>query len=111
MKAIVAIVCGLTLMLGQLFPARAASGCAPVAKADCGCGGKMACCAEKSAASNPVPATPARGGSENQSMSSIPVAAAWVLPAAGTVAICPANHFSAPQYGAPIFARNCARLI
>lgn len=110
MKAILAILCGCSLLFGQMLPA-AASSCATAVKTDCGCGGKMACCAKKSAPYSPAPATTERGGSENQIVSLIPATVVWVLAAAGTSSLSPANHFAAPLPAAPIFARNCSRLI
>jgi hypothetical protein len=107
MKVIAAIVCALTLVLGQ-FPALAASVCAAPVKAGCHCSGKMACCSQNDS-STPAPATPARTGSDdqNQFWAQVPAAVFIGFPAAGTTSVCPAKNFSP----APVFARNCVRLI
>ena len=110
-KVMVAILCGLSLLLGQMFPASAAGVCPAPVKANCGCGGKMACGAEKSPSSAPVSAPPVRAGSENQILPFVPATVFWVLSAAGTMPNCPANHLVSPHAAAPIFVRHCVRLI
>jgi hypothetical protein len=109
-KALLAIVCGLSLLLGQVFPA-AAPVCTVTVKACCDCGGEMACCAEKSAPTAPAPATTERAGSENQLLAFVPATVVWVLAAAGTTPICPTNNFVFSSHTAPIFALHCTRLI
>jgi hypothetical protein len=109
-KATLTILCGLSLLLGQMFPA-AASSCATAVKTGCGCGGKMVCCAAKSAPASPAPAPTQRAGPETQIVSLVPATVVWVLAAAGTASIYPANDFAAPLPAAPIFARHCTRLI
>jgi hypothetical protein len=109
-KAILAILCGLSLILGQTLPVSAGS-CATAVKTDCGCGGQMACCAEKSAPTSPAPASTERAGSENQIVSLVPATVVWVLAAAGTSSLSPVKGFAAPLPAAPLFARHCSRLI
>ena len=111
MKAIVAMIFAVALVLGQ-FPALAANVCAAPAKACCHCGGKMACCSQNDSPA-PAPATPARTGTEdqNQLLAQVPAAVFIGFPAAGTTSFCPANNFSSSFAAAPIFARHCVRLI
>jgi hypothetical protein len=110
-KGVATILCALALMLGQ-FPALAANACAAPVKACCHCSGKMACCSQNDS-STPAPATPARTGSEdqNQLWAQVPAAVFVGFPAAGTIAFRPASHFSPTFASAPLFARNCVRLI
>ena len=106
-----AILCGLSLTLGQVVPAMAAGVCATPARACCGCGGKLACCSEKSAPSSSAPATSVRAGSENQILSPGLTVVFMFLPTAGDSTLRSANNSSSPHSAAPIFARHCVRLI
>ena len=96
------------LLLGQMFPAAAVN--LPVT-ADCGCGGKMACCAQKSHSTTPAPAIPQRVGFENQILLHRLATLAVVFSPAEIPAFASAEKF-APHFAAtPIFARHCLRLI
>ena len=113
MKAAWAIVCSLVLVAAQLFAAPLPASCAkaPV-RACCHCGGKMSCCRSQSASnSQPVPANSVRTGAQNQFLLLTSSVAAWVLPDARSVEF--SFSFSSPltANGAPLFARDCARLI
>ena len=104
MKFALTIVCSLLLLLGQVMAA-------PVANAaDCGCGGKMACCKQAQVPPAP-PAATAQLGSQNQMVSPVPVLVIWVLAPAGTLSISPTVASSLTAAAAPLFARNCVRLI
>jgi hypothetical protein len=106
-KIALAIVCSLFLVLGQAMALPVPAASAGAAVKDCGCGGKMSCC--RHASQPPVAAAPA--SSQNQIVSPAPAVAAWVLAKTGTSKISPAVSPSLAVGVAPIFARDCARLI
>jgi len=111
-KAIAAIICGLLLIISQLFSVAAtAKAVGHPAKQCCACGGKMACCSEQSTPAPQPTANTVRVGSENQLSSPVPVVVVWVLATAGTPSISPTVSLI-PHLGvAPLFARHCSRLI
>jgi hypothetical protein len=103
-KAALTILCSLLLFLGQAVAA-------PVFGAmDCGCGGKMACCKPAQVPQAP-PAATAQLGSQIQMVSPVPAVMVWSLAPAGTFSISPTVSPSLTAGVAPIFARNCSRLI
>jgi len=106
-----AIVCSLLLAWTPFVPAQApAAGVVRVAHACCHCG-KACCAAPASPQSQPVPATPVPAPSQSQLLTLAPAVLAWTLPDA------PAFGFSASvsslltANAAPLYARDCARLI
>jgi len=110
-KTTLVIVCSLLLAWTPFVLAQApAAGVARVAHACCHCG-KACCAAPSSPVSQPLPAAPVPASSQNQLLTLAPAALAWTLPAA------PAPGFSASvssrltANAAPLYARNCARLI
>jgi hypothetical protein len=108
-KIALTLFCSLLLILGQ-----GASASMPVVgigqvKKDCGCGGRMSCCRQASVP-QPLTAT-APASSQNQILSPVPAAVIWVLASAGTASISPTVSPSLSTGAAPIFARDCARLI
>jgi hypothetical protein len=105
-KIALAIVCSLFLVLGQAA-VLSAPACAGHVEKTCGCGGRMSCC--RHASQPPVAAAPA--SSQNQIVSPAPAVAAWVLAKTGTSKMSPAVSPSLAVGVAPIFVRDCARLI
>jgi hypothetical protein len=110
-KTTLAIVCSLLLAWTPIVPAQApAAGVARVAHACCHCG-KACCAAPSSPDSQPVPAAPVPASYQSQLLTLAPAALAWILPDA------PAPDFSTSvsslltANAAPLYARNCARLI
>ena len=106
-KIALAIICSLFLVLGQAIALPVPAASASAAVKECGCGGKMSCC--QSASQPPVAAAPA--GTQNQILSPAPALVAWVLASAGAAQISPAVSPFLSVGVAPIFARDCARLI
>jgi hypothetical protein len=106
-KIALAIVCSLFLVLGQALAVSVPVASAGPAVKDCGCGGKLSCC--RHAAQPPVATAPA--SSQNQILSSAPALVAWLLAATKTAHISPTVSPSVSAVAAPIFARDCARLI
>jgi hypothetical protein len=103
-KIALTILCSLLLMLGQTMAAPVASA------ADCGCGGKSACCKQAQVPTAP-PAATVPASSQIQMVSPVPAVVVWSLAAAGTFSISPTVSPSLTAGVAPIFARNCSRLI
>jgi hypothetical protein len=72
----------------------------------------MNCCATKSLPdSQPTPAVPAQSSSQNQLLLLAPAIVIWTLPEneAGSISSITVSPSSAT--GAPLYARDCARLI
>jgi hypothetical protein len=106
-KTVFSILCGLMLVWAQ---AAVAAIPATVQAENCGCGGKMACCQ----AAPTMPAAPldvTTSGAAQQILSSVPVAVVWVWAATGTSSFSPAHSILLTVDAAPLFARNCVRLI
>jgi len=85
---------------------------ASAAKADCGCGGKMPCCAAQPVRTPPpLSASPAPAGNQNQLPVPLQSVAAWILPDA---ALRRFPHIASTFFssrGTALYARDCARLI
>jgi hypothetical protein len=113
-KLLLAIVCsfvlaGAPLLLARTSPPVCAKHSMP---ACCRHGGTMPCCnAKPPSNSQPLPAVPTQSGSQSQLSFLAPAVLIWTLPAN------PANLISSlalpfsTAIGAPLYARNCARLI
>jgi len=97
------------LLLGQAVVFNVPAGNASHAEKNCACGGNMSCCQTASVPQAPVTAAPV--SSPNQLLVPVPAAVLLVLPVAGTVSFSfsPLPVLAASR--APIFARNCIRLI
>jgi hypothetical protein len=108
-KITLAIVCSLLLVLGQAVRASAPAASSGHVEKNCGCGGKMSCCQTASVPQPPVTAAPVN--SQNQLLVPVPAAVLLVLPVAGTVLFSLPPSPALPASSAPIFARNCIRLI
>jgi len=110
-KLTLVIVCSLLLAGTPLFPARAPAACVKrAAHAPCHCGG--ACCtAPASPESQPVPAVPVPTSSQNQLLTLAPAALVWTLPDVQAPLFLASSFSPLTATGAPLYARDCARLI
>jgi len=112
MKTALAIVCSFLLAGAPFLLAQAAPPCAKQNQARCHCGGKMSCCAAKSLPdSRPLPSVPAPSSSQNQFSLLVPSTLAWTLQNNETHPFSFAAISSSLATGAPLYARDCARLI
>jgi hypothetical protein len=81
-------------------------------RACCHCGGKMPCCKAKSSPdSQSKPAVPAQTGNQSHLSLFAPNVLIWTLPANLSDSISSHSTLSSMTASAPIYARNCARLI
>jgi hypothetical protein len=116
MKQTLTLLCSLLLLWGQVLVV-SASGSDPAAchltpKQCCCChdsGSDMSCC-QQSSKPEPLPAT-VPVSAQHQLLSFCPVLVLWVTPADSTVLTSPAAPSSLSASIAPVFARNCVRLI
>ncbi|MGA3142048.1 MAG: hypothetical protein ABSF10_03265 [Verrucomicrobiota bacterium] len=112
MKRFNAILFSFLLVWAQLLAAPALACSRQPAHACCHCGGKMSCCAaQPSPCSQSAPAVPAPSGIQNQFSFLAPVLMIWSLPEneAGSISFAFVSPLTAS--GAPLYARDCARLI
>jgi hypothetical protein len=110
-KTTLAIVCSLLLAGTPFVLAQApVAGVVRVAHACCRCG-KACCTAPASPTSQPVPATPAPAPSQNQLLTLAPAALAWTLPDAQVPGFSASVSSLLTANAAPLYARDCARLI
>jgi hypothetical protein len=110
-KRFSAILFGLLLVWAQLLAAPMPACSRQSAHACCHCGGKMSCCAAPSSGSQPMPAVPSNSGAQKQLSISAPAIVAGALPENRAGLVCPASRLSLMPDGAPLYARDCARLI
>jgi len=111
-KAALAIVCSLVLVWTQGVLVQApAAGAARVAQACCHCGKAGCCAAPHSPESRPAPAAPVPSSSQNQLWSLAPATLAWTLPDGEAHELSASSFSPLIAAGAPLYARNCARLI
>jgi len=107
-----AILFGLLLVWAQLLAAPVPPACAKQpAHACCHCGGKMSCCSAPSSGSQPLPAIPSNAGAQKQLTISAPAIVAVALPESRAGSISSAFVSPLTASGAPLYARDCARLI
>ena len=111
MKQLSAILFGLLLVWAQLLAAPTPVTPAQPVHACCRCGGKMSCCAAPSSGSQPMPAVPSNTGAQKQFSISAPAIVAVALPENRAGLVSPASRWSLMLDGAPLYARDCARLI
>ena len=111
MKQLSAILFGLLLVWAQLPAAPTPPTSAQPAHACCHCGGRMSCCSPPSSGSQPTPAIPSNPGPQKRFSISAPAIVAGVLPEHRVDLIRPASRLSSMPDGAPLYARDCARLI
>jgi hypothetical protein len=110
-KQLSAILSALLLVWAQLLAAPTPATPARPAHACCHCGGKMSCCPSPSSASQPMPAVPSNAGPQKQFSISAPAIVAGASPENRVGLIGPAFRLSLMPNGAPLYARDCARLI
>jgi hypothetical protein len=108
-----AILFGLLLVWTQLLAAPTLPECSrQPAHACCHCGGKMSCCAaQPSSGSQSAPAAPSPSGIQNQFSFLAPALMVWALPENEAGSISSAFVSPLTASGAPLYARDCARLI
>jgi hypothetical protein len=112
MKTTLAIVCSLLLMGTPFLLAQTPSSCVKQVRACCRHGGEMPCCKGKSSPdSQSKPAVPSQTG--NQSHLSLLASSdlIWTLPANLSDSIFSHSTLSSMTARAPLYARDCARLI
>jgi hypothetical protein len=110
-KRFSAILFGLLLVWAQLLAAPASACSRQQNHAGCHCGGKMSCCRVPSSGSQPIPAVPANAGPQKQLSISAPAVVAVGPPENRAGLICSASRLPLMPNGAPLYARDCARLI
>jgi hypothetical protein len=110
-KRFSAILSSFLLVWAQLLAAPTPVASAQPAHACCHCGGKMSCCPSPSSGSQPLPAVPSNAGPQKQFSISASAIVAWALPENRVGLICSASRLSLMPDGAPLYARDCARLI
>jgi hypothetical protein len=111
-KRFAAILFGLLLVWAQLLVVPAPACSRQPTHACCHCGGKMSCCAAQPAPCSPsAPAVPASYGIQNQFSFLAPALLAWFLPENEAGSISSAFVSPLAVSGAPLYARDCARLI
>ncbi|MGB7746983.1 MAG: hypothetical protein WBN75_06830 [Verrucomicrobiia bacterium] len=112
MKQMSAILFGLLLVWAQLSAAPTPPVCAKQpAHACCHCGGKMSCCSSSSSGSQPMTAVPSNAGPQKQLSISVPAIVAMARPETRLGLSSPFSRLFLLPYGAPLYARDCARLI
>jgi len=108
-----AIICSFVLVGTPFLLAQTPSPCAgqPIS-ACCPHGGKMPCCEAKSTPdSQPAPTAPAQTDSQSQLSLLAPAVLIWTLPATPANSIAPTSTTPSLAASAPIYARDCTRLI
>jgi hypothetical protein len=113
-KRLTAILFSVLLVWMQVAPAPAAApACAKATMANCAdCCKGMACCTTKPVSDpQPAPAMPASANSQNQISLLAPGLVIWNLPSvpAGLIASVPVPL--SKMSGAPLYTRNCSRLL
>jgi hypothetical protein len=106
-----AILFGLLLVWAQLLAAPTPGDSRQPVSACCHCGGKMSCCAAPLSGSQPLSAVPSNAGAQKQFSISSPAIVAVALPENRAGLVCSASRLSSMPDGAPLYARDCARLI
>jgi len=111
MRQTFAILFGVVLVWAQLLAAPTPTCVQQPLRPCCHCGGKMSCCASSSSGSQPAPAIPSTAGTQNQLSLLAPASLAWALPENEAGSISAAGMPPLTVAGAPLYARDCARLI
>jgi hypothetical protein len=113
MKLVWAMVCSLLLAGTPFLPAQTVPSCASSpGRACCHGGGTMSCCrAQPVSGSQPAPAVPSPAGAQKQLSISAPASVAGALPENRTGLVSFAFRLPSMLNGAPLYARDCARLI
>jgi hypothetical protein len=110
-KTLSAILFAILLVGAQLMVAPTLATPARPAHACCHCGGQMSCCPSPASGSQPLPAVPSNTGPQKLLSLSAPPILAGALAENRAGLICPASRLSSMPIGAPLYARDCARLI
>jgi len=110
-KPLLAILSGLLLAWAQLLAAPMPAASTQPAHVCCHCGGKMSCCTAPASGSHPMPAVPSNVGAQKQFSISAPAIVPLALPETRAGLILSASRLSSMPLGAPLYARDCARLI
>jgi hypothetical protein len=110
-KPLSAILSGLLLVWAQLLAAPIPACAKQPAHACCHCGGKMSCCSAPTSGSQPMPAVPSNAGPQKQFPISAPAFVAVALPENRAGLVYSASRIPLMPEGAPLYARDCARLI
>jgi hypothetical protein len=110
-KTLSAILFAVLLVGAQLMVAPTRATPAQPAHACCHCGGQMSCCAAPSPGSQPLPAIPSNPVPQKPLSISASPNVAPALPENRMGLVCPASWSSLMPMGAPLYARDCARLI
>jgi hypothetical protein len=112
MKTALAIICSFVLAGTPFLLAQTPSSCVKQVRACCKHGGDMPCCkANSSPDSQSKPAVPSQTGSQNQ-LSLLPSSVMiWTLPTNPSDSISSHPTSSSMTASAPLYARDCARLI
>jgi hypothetical protein len=110
-KVVLSIICSFAFAWAQIAVC-AQVPLASATKADCGCGGMMACCkAQPAQIPQPLNTNPASAGNQNQLSVPSQNIVAWILPDA----VLPGYHeFASALFtsrGTALYARDCALLI
>ena len=112
MKTTWAIICSLVLVGTPFLLAQTPTSCVKQVRACCQRGVEMSCCkANSSPDSQSKPAVPAQTGSQNQLSLLASSALIWTLPSNPVDSISSHSTPSSMTPGAPLYARDCARLI
>ena len=112
MKMMLAMVCSLLLMGTPFLSAQTPSACVKQVRACCRPGAEMPCCkANSSPDSQSKPAVPSQTGSQNQLSLLASSALIWTLPANPADSISSHSTPSVTTANAPLYTRDCARLI
>jgi len=110
-KQLSAILFSLLLAWAQLLAAPTPPASAKPVHACRHCGGGMSCCSSPSSGSQPMPAVPSNTGPQKQLSISTPAIVTGALPENRTGLICSASRLCWMSNAAPLYARDCARLI
>jgi hypothetical protein len=112
MKTTWAIICSLVLAGTPFLSAQTPESCVKQVRACCQRGVEMPCCkANSSPDSQSKPALPSPTGNQNQLPLLASSALIWTLPANPADSISSHSTPSVMTAGAPLYARDCARLI
>jgi hypothetical protein len=107
-----AIICSLVLAGTPFLLAQTPTSCIKQVRACCRHGGEMPCCKAKSSPeSQSKPAVPSPTGNPNQLSLLASSALIWTLPANSADSISSHSPPSSMMVGAPLYERDCARLI
>jgi hypothetical protein len=111
-KTTLAIVCSLLLMGTPFLMAQTPPSCVKQIRACCQHGVTMPCCETKSAPdSQPKPVVPSQTSSQSQLSLLAASVLIWSLPANPADSISSHSTLSSMAASAPLYARDCARLI